>query len=120
MIVCVVYYPPFFPAALLLTNYIIETAYSLSIRNHAAKLVVCGDFNRLDISEIVLHLNLTQVITFPTYKQATLDLIITDMAKQCESGIVPNKKCRLREKVIKRGASSTRDNGKTGITEKTR
>ena len=82
IIVCVVYHPPRAPTALLLTNHIIETADTLHLRYLASKLVVCGDFNRLDISEILHQLNLTQVVTFATHEQATLDLIITDMAQQ--------------------------------------
>ena len=82
VILCVVYHPPRAPTALLLTNHIIETADTLRLRFPAAKLVICGDFNRLDIGEIVHQLNLTQVVTFPTHEQTTLDLIMTDMAQQ--------------------------------------
>ena len=82
VIVCVVYHPPRAPTAPLLINHIIETADQLRLRFPASKLIVCGDFNRLDISEIAHHLNLTQVVNFPTHEQATLDLILTDMAEQ--------------------------------------
>ncbi|MPC91586.1 hypothetical protein E2C01_086632 [Portunus trituberculatus] len=45
----------------------------------AAKLVICGDFNRLDVSEILHQLSLNQVVNFPTLQQAKLDLIMTDL-----------------------------------------
>ncbi|MPC49149.1 hypothetical protein E2C01_042944 [Portunus trituberculatus] len=45
----------------------------------AAKLVICGDLNRLDMSEILHQLHLTQVVDFPTLQQAKLDLIMTDL-----------------------------------------
>ena len=52
------------------------------MRFPAAKLVICGDFNRLDISEILHQLHLTQVVDFPTHHQSTLDLIMTDLSQQ--------------------------------------
>lgn len=81
VILCLVYHPPRAPTAHLLTNHIIDTADTIRVRYPTAKLVVCGDFNRLDTSEIAHHLNLTQVVDFPTHEQATLDLILTDMAQ---------------------------------------
>ncbi|XP_076033182.1 uncharacterized protein LOC143020617 [Oratosquilla oratoria] len=81
IIMCVIYHPPRANTALLLNDHIIETADSLRLRFPAAKLVVCGDFNRLDTSDILNHLNLKQVVTFPTHDQTTLDLIMTDMAQ---------------------------------------
>ncbi|XP_076066347.1 uncharacterized protein LOC143039896 [Oratosquilla oratoria] len=82
IIMCVVYYPPRAHTASLLTDHIIETADSLRLKYPAAKLVICGVFNRLDTSEILHQLSLTQVVNFPTHKQTTLDLIMTDMAQQ--------------------------------------
>ncbi|KAK4323709.1 hypothetical protein Pmani_005611 [Petrolisthes manimaculis] len=55
---------------------------TLRVRYPAAKLVICGDFNRLDVSDIQHQLNLTQVVDFPTHGQATLDLILTDLDHQ--------------------------------------
>ncbi|XP_076039158.1 uncharacterized protein LOC143024257 [Oratosquilla oratoria] len=82
IIMCVVYHPPRAHTAALLSDHIIETADSLRLKYPAAKLVICGDFNRLDTSEILHQLSLTQVVNFPTHKQTTLDLIMTDMAQQ--------------------------------------
>ncbi|XP_076064938.1 uncharacterized protein LOC143038979 [Oratosquilla oratoria] len=82
IIMCVVYHPPRVHTAALLSDHIIETADSLRLKYPAAKLVICGDFNRLDTSEILHQLSLTQVVNFPTHKQTTLDLIMTDMAQQ--------------------------------------
>ncbi|XP_076059357.1 uncharacterized protein LOC143035968, partial [Oratosquilla oratoria] len=81
IITCVVYHPPRAHTAALLTDHIIETD-SLRLKYPAAKLVICGDFNRLDTSEILHQLSLIQVVNFPTHKQTTLDLIMTDMAQQ--------------------------------------
>ena len=82
IIFCVVYHPPRAPTAQLLINHIIDTADALRVRYPAAKLVICGDFNRLNIDDILSQLHLTQVVGFPTHGQATLDLIITDLSQQ--------------------------------------
>ena len=80
ILVCVIYHPPRAPTTPV-TDHIIDTADSLRLRFPAAKLVVCGDFNRMDVSEVLHQLNLTQVVTFPTHDQTTLDLIMTDLAE---------------------------------------
>ena len=82
IIYCVVYHPPRSPTAQLLTNHIIDTADVLRVRFPAAKLVICRDFNRLEVSDILHQLHLIQVVDFPTYNQTTFDLIITDLAQQ--------------------------------------
>ena len=81
IILCVAYHPPRAATAQLLAEHIIETADALKVRYPAAKLVVCGDFNKLDVSNILHQLNLTQVVEFPTHQQATLDLIMTDLTQ---------------------------------------
>ena len=48
----------------------------------AARLVICRDFNRSSVSDILHQLHLTQVVDFPTHNQTSLDLIITDLAQQ--------------------------------------
>ncbi|KAK8371873.1 hypothetical protein O3P69_011860 [Scylla paramamosain] len=70
------------PVAQLLTAHIIDNADALRVRYPAAKLVICGDFNRIHINDILHQLHLTQVVDFPTHQQAILDLILTDLGQQ--------------------------------------
>ncbi|MPC77816.1 hypothetical protein E2C01_072284 [Portunus trituberculatus] len=77
IIFCVAYHPLRAPTAHLLAEQIINTADTLRMKYPAAKLVICGDFNGLDVSEILHQLHLTQVVDFPTVQQAKLDLIMT-------------------------------------------
>ena len=42
-------------------------------------ILVTGDFNRLDISGLLGHFRLKQIVKVPTRKDATLDLILTNM-----------------------------------------
>ena len=65
IILCLVYHPPRAAIARLLTEHIIETADAQRVRFPAAKLVICGDFNQLDVSDIQHQLHLTQVVDFP-------------------------------------------------------
>ena len=66
-----------------------------SIRNHLSislalaesmypncALVVGGDFNRLNLQLVNNHYHLRQIVKVPTRKNATLDLILTDLAAQ--------------------------------------
>jgi hypothetical protein len=48
-------------------------------KNKSAKLLICGDFNDLDMTNIASTFNLLQLVTFSTRKEAILDLIFTDM-----------------------------------------
>ncbi|XP_063880642.1 uncharacterized protein LOC135111371 isoform X2 [Scylla paramamosain] len=74
--------PPRAATAQLLTAHTINTADALRVRYPAAKLVICQDFDRLDINDILHQLHLTQVVDFPTHQQAILDLILTDLGQQ--------------------------------------
>ena len=74
IIYCVVYHPLRTPTLQLLTNHIIHTGATLKVRFPVVKLVICGDFNRLDVSNIKHKLNLSQVVDFPTHNQQPLTL----------------------------------------------
>ena len=43
------------------------------------RILVTGDFNRLDISGLLRHFRLKQIVKVLTRKDATLDLILTNM-----------------------------------------
>lgn len=80
--ICVVCHPPRAPTAQSLIDHIIDTAVSLRVRFPASKLIICGDFNRLDVSDILNRLNLTHVADFPTHQDSTPDRITTDKSQQ--------------------------------------
>lgn len=65
-----------------LIDNIIDTDDSLRVRTPVSRLIMCGDFNCLDVSDILHQLNLTQVLDFPAHHNSTLDLILTDMSQQ--------------------------------------
>lgn len=82
IIYCVIYHPPRSPTGHTLIEHLINTSDTLRARFPAAKLVLCGDFNELDTSEIQDQLNLSQIVDFPTHEGHTLDLIISDLSEQ--------------------------------------
>ena len=80
VVLCLAYHPPRSPTGPLLVDHIISTADTLRTRLPSSRLVVCGDFNELDVGDILDHLSLRQVVDFPTHGRNTLDLVMTDMA----------------------------------------
>ena len=62
-------------------DHIIETIHTMRAKfNNEIKFLIGGDFNRLDVSDILESYGaLRQVCSVPTRKQATLDILITDL-----------------------------------------
>ena len=84
VIVAVVYYPgPTSPAecdAQLILNHLFDSLMKAQSIFSNCGLVVTGDFNRLKTRRLQNHFKLKQLVKFPTRGQATLDLILTNMA----------------------------------------
>ena len=84
VIVAVVYYPgPTSPAecdAQLILNHLFDSLMKAQSIFSNCGLVVTGDFNRLKTCRLQNHFKLKQLVKFPTRGQATLDLILTNMA----------------------------------------
>ena len=60
-------------------DHIIRTVSGLTTRFPNAKFVMYGDFNDLDLTSVTDVLPFKQIVTFPTHKQKTLDLVLTDI-----------------------------------------
>ena len=78
--VCIVYHPPGLPVEnhRQLNEYLVLTIDSLRNQHPNCGLVLLGDFNDFDISNILSSHNLKQVVKVPTRGTAILDLIITN------------------------------------------
>lgn len=85
--ICVVYHPPCRPADSLkeLNDYLINTTERLCNEHPDHGLVLLGDFNDFDCSNLVTHHSLKQVVQQPTRDSAILDLILTNMHNLCSS-----------------------------------
>ena len=44
-------------------------------------IIITGDFNRLNVTRLLNHFRLKQIVKIPTRNDATLDLILTNMHK---------------------------------------
>ena len=79
--VCVVYNPPGRTAEELvnLEEYLTNTIDSIRNRYPDCRIMLLGDFNNFDVSNLTRSLSLKQIVSSPTRGLATLDLIITDL-----------------------------------------
>ena len=62
-------------------EHIIETIHLLRAKyDNEISLLIGGDFNRVDISEILdCYGGLKQILSIPTRKSATLEILLTDL-----------------------------------------
>ena len=51
-------------------------------------ILLTGDFNRLNLSRLLMQFKLKQLVNFPTRGERTLDLIITNMPHLYEKNMV--------------------------------
>lgn len=81
IVVCMVYHPPGLPAEdhRSLNEYVINTIDFLRNKYPDYGVVVLGDFNDFDISQLLSTHNLKQVVQLPTRGSAILDLIVTNL-----------------------------------------
>ena len=79
--ICVVYHPPGRSAESHkeLNDYLINATDRLRNEHPDHGLVLLGDFNDFDSSNLVTHHSLKQVVQQPTRNSAVLDLIVTNM-----------------------------------------
>ena len=89
-IICGVVYFPEAPAQVQRdrTTYIIETLDSVKTSYPDCGVVLLGDFNTQDISDMLANHNLKQVVTRPTRGNSILDLILTDFSEHYSEPIV--------------------------------
>lgn len=87
IIIGVVYHPPSADDNYMI-NYLLDTLGKIECSYPNAGIIITGDFNRLDISQIINHYNLKQLVNFPTRGERTLDLVLTNFEKYYNE---PNK-----------------------------
>ena len=81
IICCVLYNPPDTPISdqQELTAYLIDKVDLIRSTSPNCGVVLLGDFNGLDISDLLCHHNLTQTVDTPTRNSNILDLIVTNL-----------------------------------------
>ena len=78
----VVYYPPNSPVADRLLAHLHETIDTILTNDQFAGIVIMGDFNQLDLTQLLVDPQFRQVVTQPTREDKTLDKIISNVANQ--------------------------------------
>lgn len=78
LIVGVVYHPPSANTEYMI-NHLLETMEKIESYFPNAGIIITGDFNRLDISQLVSHYNLKQLVKFSTRGERILDLVLTNL-----------------------------------------
>ncbi|CAH1239876.1 NCAPD2 [Branchiostoma lanceolatum] len=84
IVVCAVYIPPASPHGTALIEHLSDTVDTLRAKTPNVGMCIAGDFNRLDIHQLCLGNELSQIVDFPTRMTATLDLVITNMKQVYE------------------------------------
>lgn len=80
LIVAVVYHPHWTtPECNLLREHLFSSLSRAESRYPNCALIIGGDFNRLDVASIKRHFRLKQIVKKPTRKDATLDLMLTNL-----------------------------------------
>ena len=84
LVIGVVYHPPSADDNAMITYLLNCLSYIESTFSNAAVMIV-GDFNRLDISQLTTGYNLKQLVKFHTRGERTLDLVLTNLGNyyQC-------------------------------------
>ena len=87
LIVGTLYHPP---AAddVQMTNYLIDTLSKIESSMPNAAIILAGDFNRLNITQLTSQFRLKQLVKFYTRGERTLDLILTNLKSFYQT---PNK-----------------------------
>ena len=84
IITSVIYHPPGADGALLL-DHLFYTLTLAESKYPNCGIIVTGDFNRLDVTRLLNHFRLKQIVKIPTRNDVTLDLILTNMHKYYNS-----------------------------------
>ena len=86
LIIGVVYHPPSADDNYM-NNYLLNCLSFIESEFPNAAILIVGDFNRLDISQLETQFNLKQIVKFNTRGERTLDLIITNLSNFYQSPV---------------------------------
>ena len=69
-------------------DYLASSLTTIEGRYPGCGILLTGDFNRLNLSRLLMQFKLKQLVNFPTRGERTLDLIITNMPQLCDKNMV--------------------------------
>ena len=80
IIIAVIYHPPGADGKLF-QDHLFQTLTLVESKYPNCGIIITGDFNRLNVTRLLNHFRLKQIVKIPTRNDATLDLILTNMHK---------------------------------------
>ena len=85
-----IYHPPNLSKKLKsdMINHLVSTIAKTLNKYPTAKILITGDFNDLDTSELVNIYPVNQIVNFPTRGSNRLDLVFTDIPEYISSGCI--------------------------------
>ena len=84
IVIAVIYHLPSADEKLM-QDHLFQTLTLIESEFPNCAVILTGYFNRLNVSRLLNHFCLKQIVKIPTRMEATLDLIITNMHKYCNS-----------------------------------
>ena len=84
IVIAVIYHLPSADEKLM-QDHLFQTLTLIESEFPNCAVILTGYFNRLNVSRLLNHFCLKQIVKIPTRMEATLDLIITNMHKYCIS-----------------------------------
>ena len=84
IIIAVIYHPPSADEKLM-QDHLFQTLTLIGSEFPNCGVILTSDFNHLNVSRLLNHFCLKQIVKIPTRKEATLDLIITNIHKYYNS-----------------------------------
>ena len=60
-------------------SHLFQTLSEVEAKFYSCGIIIAGDFNRLNVNQIIKHFRLKQIVKSPTRGEAILDLILTNM-----------------------------------------
>ena len=78
IIVAVLYHPPSADDTSM-QSHLFQTLSEVEAKFYSCGIIIAGDFNRLNVNQIIKHFRLKQIVKSPTRGKAILDLVLTNM-----------------------------------------
>ncbi|XP_042875153.1 uncharacterized protein LOC122255263 [Penaeus japonicus] len=78
LLLCCLYHPPGAPSHDELLEHLVTTVDAVRSTYSDARVVILGDCNDLDVNHLTTLLGLRCIVTTPTHRNSTIDLILTD------------------------------------------
>ena len=60
-------------------SHLFQTLSEVEAKFYSCGIIIAGDFNRLNVNQVIKHFRLKQIVKSPTRAEAIVDLVLTNM-----------------------------------------